>query len=120
MSLFKSPTSMAVLVAFFYILITWSLYVQWESSVEAFYQASNALKTNEFETSMNNIAVLADGVPQQSGLLKVLLLPIPSIVAAAAGDGLIKFWSVLLQGLLLGGVTYLSVKAWLIKQRTRP
>lgn len=111
MSMFRSPISMAVLVTFFYILITWSLYHQWESSVQSFIEGATATaEGDDFAIG----AALANA-PQKSLLLNVLLFPIPSMVAAA-GNGLISFWSVALQGLLLGGVAYLSVKARLIRK----
>lgn len=88
MSMFKSPLSMGVLVAFFYVLITWSLYHRWETSLPP---------------------------SEMPGLLSILLFPIPWIVAGMTG-GTIPFWSVLLQGLFLGGLAYLSVKARLIRK----
>lgn len=88
MSIFKSPISMAVLVAFFYILTTWALYTQWETTLPS---------------------------GDMSGLLKVLLFPVPLIVSATNG-GVITFWFVFVQGILLGAVSYFTVKARLIKK----
>ncbi|WP_370074112.1 MULTISPECIES: hypothetical protein [Salipiger] len=74
-----------------YIILTWGLYQSWTGSLEAY--LSGAENPN------------AQGAPRQSIFLKLLSWPLPG-PATVENGGAMPFWSVLLQGIWIGVVTW--------------
>lgn len=85
------PVQIGLGVGLAYIILTWGLYQSWTGSLEAY--LSGAANPS------------AQGAPRQSIFLKLLSWPLPG-PATVENGGAMPFWSVLLQGIWMGVVTW--------------
>lgn len=85
------PVQIGIAVALAYIILTWGLYQSWMGSLETYLSGAGNPS--------------AQGAPRQSIFLKLLSWPLPG-PATVENGGAMPFWSVLLQGIWMGVVTW--------------
>jgi hypothetical protein len=113
--LWKRPVFIPLCVAALYVISTWGLYLEWMSDLESFMEGVKSQLPDD-QTPAQGGAAIAESfgdAPQMSSLLRILLFPVPAWVSAENG-GAIKFWAVLLLGLIIASLLF-----WWTR-RTRP